>query len=537
MKTKFPWLRLRKKTEPELPLEPPVWLGDVSNGEYYRFQTEHERKLRKHVLVKADENARRLGMDRREFLASTMGMATTLLAIGATSSCSSKNGDRQGARSGDAGADGSKAICVPPEAMFDENAACSALGGDEFIFDVQTHWFSQADTVRFPESVLSLFGVLFASTTEQAYVRDLFLNSDTTMAVLTAWPGATCSDDPANTDPCGLPLSNESMIKSRDRINQLACNTERVIQHVQVLPNDLTGIDKQLEIMTQFHCESLAYGWKLYPGFAASSIDPRGASGYFLTEEKPRRVIEHGLSLGLSRFCVHKGLPIGSFFEKEHNHPKDIGVVAKDYPEATFIIYHSAICAGSATTAEAPPEGAYDATEADPKGANALIRSLADSGIDAMNNKNVYAEVGSALNQVQSDPIAAAHFFGKLMKYVGVDHVLWGTDCVIYGSPQPFLEWFRALTIPAELQDKFGYPPLDAVNKAKILGLNAARIYGVDPSAKRCQVDACATADLKRYLDQELGPRRWAFQQPGGPRNFRDYVEESRRRAASGRPG
>ena len=87
-------------------------------------------------------------------------------------------------------------------------------------------------------------------------------------------------------------------------------------------------------------------------------------------------------------------------------------------------------------------------------------------------------EVGSAINELQADPIAAAHFFGKLMKYVGVDNVVWGTDCVIYGSPQPYIEWFRALTIPEDMQRQFGYPPLDATNKAKIFGLNAAALYG-----------------------------------------------------------
>jgi uncharacterized protein len=543
VKTKFPWLKMRKKTDAELPLEPPLWMNDLSNGEYFHFQSPYEKKLRRFVLEKADANARRVGLDRREFLASTMGMATTLWCIGATSGCSS-GGDTPeaqqplgGGGSGGSDSGGSGPLCIPPEAMFDEDVACTVVGGNEFIFDAQTHWFSQEDTTRFPESVLSLFRVLFASTTEEAYVRGIFLDSDTTMAVLTAWPGATCSEDPANTDPCGLPLSNESMVRSRDNINRLACGTERVIQHVQVLPNDLSGVDAQLEIMTRMHCEHLAHGWKLYPGFASSSIDPRGTSGFFLTETKARRVIEHGLSLGLSRFCVHKGLPIGTFFEKEHNHPRDVGVVAKDYPDAKFIIYHAAICSGYATTDEAPPEGPYDPAEPEPKGVNALIRSLAENGIDAGSNHNVYAEVGSAINQVQNNANAAAHFFGKLMKYIGIDKVLWGTDCVIYGSPQPYLEWFRALTIPEELQEQYGYPPLDAANKAKILGLNAARIYGVDPAAKRCEIESCTTADLKRYLDEEFGPRRWMFQRPGGPGTWRDYAEESRRRAALGRPG
>lgn len=524
MKTRMPWLKRRRKTDPELPIEPPLWMGTRSNGEYFHFQTSYERKLRQFVLEKADANARRLGVDRRQFLASALGMATTLWCINIFSGCSEGSSSQ-----------GNAPLCVPPEAMFDEDAACTAIGGNEFIFDVQTHWFSEEDTVRFPDSVLQLFGPLFAIANENAYVRDMFLNSDTTVSVLTAWPGTTCSDDPANTDPCGLPLSNASMVRSRDFINQMACNTQRVLQHVQVLPNDLTGVQKQMDIMTQFHCENLAYGWKMYPGFSAHNIDPRGPMGYFLDEPASRQIIEHGLALGVNRFAVHKGLPILYFFEKEHNHPRDVGIVAKDYPEANFIIYHSGICAGSDSCNDSPPEGPYDPNEADPKGVNALIRSLLDNGVGP--NQNVFAEIGSAINEIINQPLESAHFFGKLMKYVGTENVVWGTDCVIYGSPQPFIEWFRALTIPQDLQDQYGYPPLDATNKAKIFGLNSARIYGVDVAAKRCAVDACETAQLKRRLDDEFGPRRWAFQQPGGPKTWQEYVESSKLCAARGRPG
>lgn len=524
MKRRFPWLTKRTKTMPELPLEPPLWMGARSNGEYFHFQTPYERRLRRFVLDTADANARRTGMDRRQFLASALGMATTLWCINFASGCGDDGEGR-----------GSAAICVPPEAMFDEDAACQAIGGNEFIFDVQTHWFNEEDTVRFPESIRRIFGPLFAVANQNAYIRNLFLDSDTTMAVLTSWPGTTCSDDPANTDPCGLPLSNLSMARSRDHINQLACNTERVIQHVQVLPNDPLGIDKQIDIMTTLHCEKLAFGWKMYPGFASASIDPRGARGYFLTDANARRVIEHGLALGVNRFCVHKGLPIGPFFEKEHNHPRDVGVAAREYPDAQFIIYHSGICAGFDACNQAPPEGPYDPADPDPKGVNALVRSLIDNGIAP--NRNVYAEVGSAINEVLNDATAAAHFFGKLMKYVGTENVLWGTDCVIYGSPQPYIEWFRALTIPQQMQEQYGYPPLDAANKAKILGLNAARLYNIDVDARRCQIDACSTARLKRRLDEEFGPRRWAFQRPGGPKNWDEYVAASRLNAARGRPG
>src|SRR5215470_7053359 len=148
MKTRLPWLKLRRKTAPELPYEPPLWMRSRSNGEYFHFQTPYEKRLRQFVLEQADANARRIGMDRREFLASAVGMATTLWCINFASGCGGGGGHQSGG-------DGSTApLCVPPEAMFDENAACSALSGDEFIFDVQTHWFNEEDTTRFPQSVL-----------------------------------------------------------------------------------------------------------------------------------------------------------------------------------------------------------------------------------------------------------------------------------------------------------------------------------------------------------------------------------------------
>jgi uncharacterized protein len=537
MKTKFPWLKQRKRSAKELPLEPPLWFGNSSNGEYFRPQTPRDAKLRKLILEKADENARHLGIDRREFLASSMGMATTLICINAASGCSS-DGDAGGA-GGSGGSGGSGGAggfhCVPPEAMFDEDAACSVLGGDEFIFDAQTHWFNPEDQERFPESVSGLFAALNPGTTEELYISHMFLNSPTHMTVLTAWPGSTCSDDPQNTDPCGLPLSNESMRRSRDHINQLACNTQRVVQHVQVFPNDPNpgGLERQQEIMSQIYCEQLAYGWKLYPGFdAQASIDPRGAHGYFLDEPAPRAIIEHGLSLGLNRFCVHKGLQIGNFFNVDYNRPREIGIVAKDYPDAKFIIYHSAINAGSATEVV---EGPYDPADPNPLGLNQLIRALEESGIGP--GQNVYGEVGSAINQLQNNPTAAAHFFGKLLKHIGADNVLWGTDCVIYGSPLPFIEWFRTLTIPEDMQAQYGYPALDAAAKRKIFGENAAAVYGVDIAARRCQIDSCEHASLRRDLDGELGPRRFMFRPPGGPKTYRAFLEDLKRQWAAGRPG
>jgi len=81
MAKKSPWLKLRKKTDPDIPFETPIWLGNHSNGEYYHEQTKHEAKMRKEILRRADEQARYLGMDRRAFIQSSMGMALTMAVL------------------------------------------------------------------------------------------------------------------------------------------------------------------------------------------------------------------------------------------------------------------------------------------------------------------------------------------------------------------------------------------------------------------------------------------------------------------------
>ena len=58
--SRFPWLRMRRKTAPELPLEPPILLGNKSNGEFFWEQTPRERRMRQLILQLADERSRKL---------------------------------------------------------------------------------------------------------------------------------------------------------------------------------------------------------------------------------------------------------------------------------------------------------------------------------------------------------------------------------------------------------------------------------------------------------------------------------------------
>jgi hypothetical protein len=123
----------------------------------------------------------------------------------------------------------------------------------------------------------------------------------------------------------------------------------------------------------------------------------------------------------------------------------------------------------------------------------------------------VYAELGSTWRSIMQSPDEAAHVLGKLLVHVGPDNVLWGTDSIWYGSPQDQIQAFRTFEITSEFQERFGYPALTSEIKAKILGLNAARVYGVDPAAvPRCELAATEREELRLALpalNRTYGPR------------------------------
>jgi predicted TIM-barrel fold metal-dependent hydrolase len=269
-----------------------------------------------------------------------------------------------------------------------------------------------------------------------------------------------------------------------------------------------------------------------------------------MTDPIGRAFIEAGLKLGVPNFAIHKGLPIPGF-DVTHNEPTDIGPIAKMYPEANFVIYHSAINAGtggSATSALSPTpteKVPYSATEKSPTGVNMLIRSLLDSGIVQdpdvtkmpVTPHNVYAEMGSAWSQVMNDTNQAQHYIGKLLKYIGPNNIVWGTDCVLSGSPQSQITMFKNFSITPQYQQMYGYPALTDAIKAQIFGLNAAKIYHVDPTLMRCKATQSTFSSYKRQLDNEIGPNRWAIKPPLGPRTPEEFFAHAKHMRAKGLPG
>lgn len=525
----------RSKTAPEIPVEPPIYLGNHSTGEYFHEATAHQKRIRKRVLDLADERARKLGVDRREFLASSAGMITTLAVINACSSDSSGGGGSGSGGSGGSGGTGGYAGTGGAAGMDCTEADEILDVSDYFIFDIQTHHVDATGMWRetnplyesifpsfFPQGSCSDEPDALACLGYDKYLDLIFRQSDTTMAVLSGFPVPRCSDEVTNN--CGNPLDSDDIALSMQATNMLA-RSERMVNHCLVMPND--DLDFQLAKMERVHTEYGIGGFKAYTSWGP------GGGGYHLDDEDTGiPMIEKAVEIGVPIICVHKGIPLPTF-DQEHNGPRDLPVVAKRFPNVKFLIYHSNVGWN-----DAGQEGPYDASLPfeEQKGVDAMIKVCQDAGIEP--GSNIYPELGTAFLQHVDNPVAAAHLIGKLMKYFGEDNVLWGSECIWMGSPQMQIEAFKALTISAELQESEGYPELTDERKRKILGLNAARVYGIDPEATRCKIQGEKLALEKRILDGELGKRRWALmQRPLGPRTRREYLQLARLNAALRQPG
>ena len=472
----------------------PIKFGPCSNGEYEPEPlspviTETIRRARE----ECERNARRLGMGRREFLLSAMGAATTLLALDACTREELRHRTRR--RGGRTPTPGGTYV-IPPESTTESPAAEETVGGEEFVLDVQGH------LLEYDVNPLNAEGASFWSRFPQQncgesdprvcfdiehFMTELFLRSDTTMAVLSALPIA----------PAGSPLSPEVMDETR-RVAERLCHDQRILLHAQVLPN-VDSLEANLDAMGDRAARFPIRAWKTFTHYP--DLWSHRDEGWWLDDHErgvPKvgeAFVERAIELGVPRIATHKGLSSGSRFAS----PEDVGPAARRHPDATFLVYHSGF-------EPSGQEGPYrNATKT--VGVNRLITSMREAGIGR--NENLYAELGSTWWYLMRTPTQAAHVLGKLLRFVGEDNVLWGTDSIFYGSPQDQIQALRAFHITPEFQERYGYPELTREVKAKILGRNAARLYGVDPVTVPCRFTRTELERIRRHLpgtNRTLGP-------------------------------
>ena len=479
----------------------PIKLDNTTNGEYLPSPLPEQVLWSKQTAQKwVSENASRCGLGRRDFLVSLSGAATCLLAM-----------NRANAAAGQTGG----TFQLPEEAALDNDLAVNVLGKKEFIFDIQTHHFNSVDSwtehTPWSQSIMETarntgcnilpdheFGHL-SCTDARAFVREIFLDSNTDAGVLTFVP----------TPEAAMPLSHEQANATQQIVNALP-DGQRLLLHGRVIPSLPGDLERMDELQEKWDIAA----WKTYTQYGTEKT-----GGWWLDDDGAGRAfLEKVRTSGIKTISCHKGLPLPfplmSDSNLQYRFCSDVGPAAAAYPDINFIIFHSGYD-------PAMKEGPFVAGQAG-SGADTLVQTVLDAGLDS--GSNIYAELGSTWWELMKRPDEAGHLLGKLLKYLGEDNVLWGTDCLFYGSPQDQIQAFRTFQISAEFQERFGYPAITDAIRAKVFGLSSARIYGIDPVIKQSSQAADALGRAKANYAQNPDPSFKTY----GPRTRREFFALAR---------
>lgn len=439
----------------DVPPQPPTILRRLSNDEFVAPPLDElQRKATSAVIARGSDDAKRVARPMGDYWSSRLGTAAGLIELNR--------------------ATGVRYFEVPDEARLDIAHANAALGGDELVIDVQTHYLAARPELRPTAAHLmelyrswqpSWWSGLKQDTSYglAEFLRCVYVESETAVAVLTAPPATEDGD---------LFLTNDELAGTRELIERFA-GTGRLLNHTVIHPTDPGA----LESMENHRDRLRPAGWKVYTmGHLQSRRGgmPSSSGSVWMLDDEEYGIpfLERVRELGGANVCSHKGLS----GEVDNGSPRDIGPSARAFPDLRFIVYHSGY------EPSGPPEGPYTDQSAN-VGVNRLIKSLLDSGLGP--GENVYAELGSTWFCLIKRPLEAAHVMGKLLKFFGEDNILWGTDSTWYGPTQPSIDAFRTFVIPQHLCDSYGYPQLTAQAKEKILGLNAAVVYDLDVATVR----------------------------------------------------
>lgn len=82
---------------------------------------------------------------------------------------------------------------------------------------------------------------------------------------------------------------------------------------------------------------------------------------------------------------------------------------------------------------------------------------------------------------INTRPRFFAKLLGEAIMYAGVDKVLWSNDGI---APPQFVDSFRKFQFKEDLQQDYGFKAITEEDRAKMFGLNMARLLGIEPVKK-----------------------------------------------------
>ena len=206
--------------------------------------------------------------------------------------------------------------------------------------------------------------------------------------------------------------------------------------------------------LAQFEADHARWGFKGVKLYTAEWFGD--SKGYTLRDPMVAPCMEKCRELGVVNIHVHKGPTIHPLHYDAFD-VRDIDYVATDFPDLNFIVDHCG------------------------------MPRIDDFCAIATQEPNVYGGLALVPSFIHCRPKLFAEMMVELLFYLGPDRLIFGTD---YGitSPKWIVEKFMDFQFTDELAREAG-TQLTLEVKRKILGLNAARLYGLEVP------DECAAAD------------------------------------------
>jgi uncharacterized protein len=189
------------------------------------------------------------------------------------------------------------------------------------------------------------------------------------------------------------------------------------------------------------------------------------SKGWKLTDPWAERYLDKCRELGVTNIHVHKGPTIWPL-NRDSFDVADVDDAATSFPELTFIVEHVG------------------------------LPRLEDMCWIGTQEPNVYGGLAVAMPFIHARPRYFAQVVGELLWWLGEDRLLFASDYALW-QPKWLVERFVDFQIPEDMPE---YPQLTPDIKRKILGLNAARLYGLKVPDEIPQPAAAATGP-------ELGER------------------------------
>lgn len=221
----------------------------------------------------------------------------------------------------------------------------------------------------------------------------------------------------------------------------------------------LRELDEQMAELPQ------AIGLKMYP----AQVEP-DRSWRLDDPDLAFPIIERAIEHGLKTVAIHKAAPLGPVPMNPYK-IDDVDGAAGRFPDVSFEIIH----AGLAFTRE--------------------------TSLALGRYPNVYANLEVTSLLLLKAPQMFEEIMADFLFWGGPDKIIF-SDGAMFAHTQPFLEAFTEFQFSEKTLNGVGIEPLTREDKAKILGLNYARILDLDVEARKAKI-----ADDQFSLARRAEPR------------------------------